>query len=72
MKSLVLKPMTLNLDLPDLIAVLTFSRNVILLSIWNFLVSTKQVICHMGPLHSTPQEIEAIGLMRHVLSHKGK
>ena len=50
MKSLMLKPMTLNLDLvPDFMAVLTFSRNVILdLSIWNFLVSNTEVIVRVG------------------------
>ena len=61
MTLLVLKPMIPNLDLIcDLIAVSTFPRNVILISQFGdqFLVSTNEVMCPVGPFHLPlpPQE----------------
>ena len=60
MASLVLKPMIPNLDLiTDLIAVMTFPRNVILINesgiFWS---NTSKVIYQVGPLHP-PQEEDA-------------
>ena len=53
MDSLVLSPLSENQDfIPNLIAVSTTLRNVILNQpAWNFLVSTDKVICHVGCLH---------------------
>ena len=51
MVSLVLMPIITNLDLiPNLTAVSTFLRNVILISQFRIpLVRTNEVICYMGP-----------------------
>ena len=55
MASIFLKPMVPNLDLiPDLIAVSTFTGNVILISQFGSFWSAIIIICHMDPLHSPP------------------
>lgn len=53
MASLLLKPLTSILDLiPGVAGVATSSKQ--FLPVWNFLVSTNEVICHMDPLHPPP------------------
>lgn len=61
MASLVLKSMTPNLDLiSNLIAVSAFHQKCNLNQpVWNFLVSTNEVICHLGLLQASEEE-EAI------------
>lgn len=54
MVPLLLKPVVANLDLVlDLIAISTSPRHIIILSVWDFLGHSNEVISHMGSLHRT-------------------
>ena len=67
MASLVLKPMIPKLDfIPNVIAVSTYTRNVINKLVWNFLFSTNEVIYHFGPLH-TQEEGESVCMIKPLL-----
>ena len=63
--SLVPKPMMPSLDLiPYLIAVLTFTRNIILINLSRIFWSEPMRICHIGPLYLLQEEEETICMIK--------
>lgn len=54
MVSLLLKPIIPNLDLtsdPMAVSILKKKKHNLNLTVWNFPISTNEVICHLSPLH---------------------
>lgn len=55
MRSLVLKPMSLNLEYLPKCSFNLFQECNLNCSVWNSLASTSEVIRHMGPLYPLPK-----------------